>query len=820
VTHDDNDTADAPAESPHRVDATTWGSLVTELKADKPAKKRASRGARAKGAAQPSSEYAQTGLRSAWEIALERAGRLGRDLGDGKRALLCINDGQHTHPDCHVELAGGSCVLLPPAGDSIFGLPQCSHAHCQHLSLRRWIAAVGYDVWAQAMVEARGWRVSRDFLLHDTGISGWKRTPFSLRDGDDTVESGPYQILPDDADEYCDFPARIIADVEEHDVGSSRRWYEIEATVSGRVRRFRVSAAEFGSLSWVSSQLGPEAVISPGRDTAQRLRAAIQYLSKPVPRRDTYTYTGWRKIGEQWVYLHAGGGLGAEGHVLDLSVALQGEVLPRFRLPVPPPTGEALHQAVQACVELFDVYAADVTIPLFGAVWRAPLGASQLTVYLSAPPRTGKSMLAALAQQHFGPAFHENALPASVKHSTAASVNALRSLVGDALFTLDDFMVSGNAAEDLKLGDKIDSVVRAQYGGTGAQRLARDGTLAATGAGAPRSTLLITGETLPRGHSLRTRMLVLELPGPIARDLDAHKRQAAAGLYASAMAAYVAWLAPQLDQVRGELRELVLQTAVKLAGRAEAGGRDHRTAHLLAEVAVGMRYFLRFAVDAGAITPDVAEQYRQVTWVALQAIQSQQALVRSTQDPAQRFCELVSSALASGRCYLTRSDGSAPEEPTAWGWRQARSVAAQPEVPEELDPMVMDFGGDLPPRAPAPPSKAQYSPSGPCIGVIDSGPHVFLRVEAAHEVARAVAVAVGDPLPLTLEDLPKRLYERGLLARTELETRRTFTVRKAVGRRMLGGYLCIPATALGVTPDDDPTVSLSADVSAAVSPES
>ena len=47
------------------------------------------------------------------------------------------------------------------------------------------------------------------------------------------------------------------------------------------------------------------AVIFAGRGTADHLRAAMQLLSADVTARTVYGHLGWRRIGEQWAYLHA-----------------------------------------------------------------------------------------------------------------------------------------------------------------------------------------------------------------------------------------------------------------------------------------------------------------------------------------------------------------------------------------------------------------------------------------------------------------------------------------------------------------------------------
>ena len=794
----------APFESPYRLGADVWGPLVAELKADAPPKRKAARGAKPKAGAV---EYSQGGDRSAWEVALELAGRLGRPLGDGRFALWCINDAAHSNPDGSADAAGGSCVLLPPAKDSMFGLPKCSHSHCANLTLRQWIAAVGFDTWAEAMLTARGWRRAREFLLHDGGISGWKRVPFLLRDHEDTVEGGPYQVLPDDVEYAINFSARITADVKLHGPEGVRRWYDLDAAVSGVRSRFRVPASDFNSMAWVANELGSEAIIQAGRDTVQKLRVGIQFLSMPVPRRDIYAMTGWRKIDGEEVYLHAGGAIGAKGSTADVSVQLPGDAAARFTFPAPP-AGAELKAAVRACLALFRVGAPQVAIPLFGAVWRAALGPSPLTIYLSAQPGAGKSLLAALAQQHYGAGMHEAALPASVKHSTAASVNALRALVGDAVFVLDDFMVSGNAADDAKINEKIDNIVRAQYGGTGAQRLTRDGSLSTNAAPPPRSTLILTGETLPRGGSLRQRLLVLELPGRLDQDLGPMKVAAAKGVYAGAMAAFLRWLAPQMDAVRAELRELVAAAAARLRADARDVDRDHRTAFLLAEVDVGVQLFSRFAAHVDEGLGGELEMLRQLTRAALREMTSSQHAHRAAQDPAVRFIELLAAALSGGRCHVTLDDGTAPENATAWGWRVAGST---PNVESE-EPAQIEAFDDHPAPAPEAPARSKrivYRGMGDCVGVVHAAEGlVWIKPEVAMGAVRAMAVSSGDPLALTTEDLPRRLHEKGLLAKTDLKSNRAYAVRGPKETGFARGYLCLKTSVL--LADGDPTDSATA----------
>lgn len=740
-----------------------------------------------------------------WYLALRRVGRLGRDVGDGRFAVLCINDGQHSRPEGTVENCQGSTVLLPPIDGSRFGRPHCPHAHCAKLTLRDWILGIGPEVYADALAEATGRRQAEGYLRTPGGIFEAKRVPLNLPeraveaadqglveaqaaedtpaagDDDGAPRSEPFRWAP--GKRLANFWAIIRFDVSEHDASGVKRTVDIEAGRNGDVQRLRVPVAEYAPLGWVA-QLGSGFVIEPGRDTKDRLRAAIQHLSAPARRRDLFLMTGWRDVGDRAVYLHGGGGLCETGAAESVEVRLDDPMLSRFKFEHPL-VGEALREGVEACAALFLV-APDVTVPTFGATWRAALGESPLTVYLSGPPASGKTLLAALAQAHYGKSFTERSLPASLKYSTAAWMNAARAAIGAAVFVVDDFLITGNAAEDAKTMEKVEAIARAQHNGATRRGLSRDGSMAGGGA-APRSLLMITGEVLPRGHSLRTRLLVAEMHNRLAIDLTPHKALARSGVYAGTMAAFLVWLAPRLHEVQQGLPERVAKVIEGLRGNVKG---DDRTLLLLAEIAVGTALFLEFATDAGLRT-DVAAEVKSETWRVLKASLAMQQIHRGEEEPAQRFVRLVRTVLQGHHGHITLVDGDAPKNPNLWGWSMQHSLAAN--AVQSDDPP--------PPR---------YHPNGPCLGV-QSDDCVWLYPEVAFAAAQRLAREMQDPLPLTRGDLGKRLNALGILARTDIKTgRQVYTHRKRVrfGRGVIEG-LCISIdTLLGETEGPEaPSVS-------------
>src|SRR5207244_1102173 len=109
---------------------------------------------------------------------------------------------------------------------------------------------------------------------------------------------------------------------------------------------------------------------------------------------------------------------------------------------------------------------------------------------------------------------------------------------------------SGTQLDIQRLHAKADRVLRGQGNNSGRQRLGRDAAPKAETA--PRGLILGTGEDVPRGHSLRARLMVLEFEDGTVDELRLTKAQddAADGLYAKAMAGFVSWLAARYERVR------------------------------------------------------------------------------------------------------------------------------------------------------------------------------------------------------------------------------------------------------------------------------
>ena len=170
----------------------------------------------------------------------------------------------------------------------------------------------------------------------------------------------------------ANFAARIVADIIHDDGVEKFHTFEIEAGHRARNQRFQVPAQQFFNMNWGVNKLGATAIVSPGFTTKDHLRAAIQHLSGDVPRQVVYAHLGWRMIGDEWCYLHAGGAIGPNGPVSGAETDLPDQ-LTHYTLPVPPSDSD-LAVAVQASLRILDLAPDEVTVPLFAAVWRSTLG--------------------------------------------------------------------------------------------------------------------------------------------------------------------------------------------------------------------------------------------------------------------------------------------------------------------------------------------------------------------------------------------------------------------------------------------------------------
>ncbi len=559
------------------------------------------------------------------------------------------------------------------------------------------------------------------------------------------------------------FDARIIGHIVEDDGAEQRSAFEIEATLHGRTSRFSIPADRFAGLTWVTERLGPSAIFYPGFTVKDHLRVAIQMRSGEPPRRDVYTHLGWREVGGTWIYLHAGGAIGPNGTVSGVEVSLPHE-LAGFELP-PPPIDDELVEAVRAHLRLLELAPTRIMVPSMASVWSAALGGCDYSVHASGPTGSFKTQLAALLQQHYGAHLDATHLPASWL-STGNALEGLAFVAKDAVLVIDDLAPGGTVGEVQRIHREAARVFRAQGNQSARQRMRPDGTLRP--AKPPRAMIFSTGEDIPHGHSVRARLLVIEIGKDDIdpKKLSACQADAAAGLYAKAMSGFLTWLGRSYEAVdRRRYDEIV-----KLRDQAMRSGDHRRTTTTIASLGIGWRYFLRFATDAGAIDIPAAENLWERGWTALRQAAEAQAAHHSAADPVPRFRQLLASAIASGRAHVAEIEGDAPHKPKVWGWRLHTIGTGNNE-------------------------REDWQPQGDRIGWVQ-GADLYLDRTASYKAAQQMITAGEEPIGVGPDTLWKRIQEQGVIVTAD---KARHTVRKQIeGKRHR--VLHVRASYLGAEP--------------------
>ena len=595
---------------------------------------------------------------------------------------------------------------------------------------------------AQEPASARPWphdqhHAAGAYLLVTKGDMAEFRRQHTTRDGQTTWQS------------LANFGARIVADISEDDgSGQCRRQFTIEVFHHGRRFRFDVAADRFRTLSWVTERLPASAIVYPGQMTASHVAAAIQMLSTTtgdVVERRVYTHTGWREHEGQPVYLHAGGAIGAHGPAVGIEAQLAGP-LARFYLPEPP-EGEELKNAIRASLSVLKVAPLRVTAVLLGAAFRAPIADCDFAVFLAGRTGAGKSELAALVAHHYGPGMDREHLPSNFS-STANAVAEAQFRARHAVLVIDDYLPLGSAQDQARQQRDADRIFRGQGNQAGRQRMNADGALRPERPA--RCLTLATGEDVPRGQSLRARMVTVEVGANDVNFTALSDCQAAgaAGEYAKTMAAFIRHLAAHPER-RGPA---FTRRVIELRNGMTPGGAHRRTATAEANLAAAWEVFVSFAVEHEALSGSEADALLANVRRALRLTMDEQARQLEAADPVALSVSLLQGALTSGRAHIASTGGSYPkgkQPPGAWGWR------------------LVSIGLE---------GVQEWRASGDRIGWVHED-SLYLEPTAAVAVLKAMGRTTGDEIGFSAQRLAKLFKERGLLLSTD-RTRETLTIRR------------------------------------------
>lgn len=448
---------------------------------------------------------------------------------------------------------------------------------------------------------------------------------------------------------------KIMRDVVEDDGEEQTRLFEMDGWMPDgkQLPRIAVNVDDFASMNWLLKKWGNRAVMTAGGTIKEHLRAAIQLTSGEVEARYDYAHMGWRDIDGKKVYLSASGAVGLE------NVRVQvGHDLSAYRLPSKPDNVQA---AMQASIRMMNVGSSHSTIPLWAAMYLAPLASivpPAFTIWIYGTTGTLKSTSTALAMCHFG-RFAYNTPPASWT-ATANALERMTYVTKDSPLWIDDFTAQSTFGGNNELKNKSDQLLRNWGNRTGRNRMQADLKLRKTFI--PRGLVISTAEILPPNRSILSRLFAVEIsPDDLTRGdgsplslAQAHD----APLYSHAMAGYLMWLAERYETCESELPDRLRA----YTERARSEGKHLRIPGNVAMMFLGFEMGLMYGKAVAALNDDTANGLREIGWATLMEIGDHQAQDVETEDPAEMYIGAIEQMLAQQAIYMRHADKSEFDE--------------------------------------------------------------------------------------------------------------------------------------------------------------
>ncbi len=487
------------------------------------------------------------------------------------------------------------------------------------------------------------------------------------------INLGPYHILDgafhkvkktEDGEDYiplCNFTAKVIKEINYDDGAESKDVYRIEGKLNNgkALPPIEVLKEKYKAMNWVSQwRFGP--LVYAGQTKADDVRTVTHMYSDNVGYSTVYAHTGWREIDGSFYYLYEGGAIGidepSEAIEVDLGNVAGSSGNSRFKdynLSIKgsgePLEGITLKEATKASLDLLRLGSnKEVLYTLLAGIYRAPLGESltiDLGIFVVGLTGTFKSQVTALAQAHFGAKWNGQPFPDNWT-STANSLEKQAFLAKDALFTIDDYNPTGTQNQINAYAAKAEKVFRGQANQSGTGRMRSDTSLRATYY--PRELTLSSGEDIPKGHSLRARIVFVELEkGDInEQKLTEAQDRAYEGIYTQAMLEYLKWLAPQISDLKTKLPTRLRKLREK-AFSESINDAHKRLLEQLANLHIGFEMFLQFALEHEVIAQTEHEALLKDCWQTLIELGKKQAELQAGADPVNRFIELLIAALSN-----------------------------------------------------------------------------------------------------------------------------------------------------------------------------
>lgn len=458
----------------------------------------------------------------------------------------------------------------------------------------------------------------------------------------------------------CDFVVWPTQEILRDDGTASIRYIELEGILPdlSRLPKITMTMEDFGGMKWPGLMWGMKAAIQPFRE--KELRYCLQKMSQSgIPESSVYTFLGWKKIDNEWIYLHAGGAIGADNVRIDLPEKLQ-----NYRLPG---KVQDLNLAIKTSLKLLDIGPAKIMYPLVAMAFLSPLMESfrkagiepAVLLYIWGISGSKKSTIIALVLCLFG-RFDNKTLPASFR-DTAMGIELMAFIAKDTLLPVDDLYPTQDPKEQQKLNGVLEYIMRNQGDRRGRSRLVPGKSDYALQSGhPPRGLVVASGEIQPLSGSSLARAYTCNITSD---DLDNEKLKAAQDqrdLLSQAMVGYLKWLAPQIDELSNTLSGRFDELRGKAREDAKVQGRHGRLNEAVADLYIGLEMFFKFAVESGAITQEDADAHLKIGWETLNQGADSQTEMAQRNDVSQIFIQAILALKAQHRVHFASMDGTPP----------------------------------------------------------------------------------------------------------------------------------------------------------------
>lgn len=536
--------------------------------------------------------------------------------------------------------------------------------------------------------------------------------------------------------QISNFTARIVKETRIID-GQN---VETTLTITGKMRGqdendepkilppVEVASTQFAGMSWVMAAWGVKAIIFPGSALKEDLRTMIQLKSNPTIH-SIFRSIGWNEIEGKRAYLHSGGAITENGNDQTVTIKLPAE-LSKYNLA----TSEDPKDAFMASLELTELAPPTVAWPLWCATYAPLFGTVDFATHLTGRSGTFKSELISLFQSHYGKEMDARHLPGSWS-STPNALECQAYYAANAPFVIDDFVPVGTSWQVRAYQTAADKIIRSQGNQSGRARLSDTASLQT--AYYPRGVILSTGEDTPEGHSVRARMLIMEMsPGDI-EPKELEQSQKKRHLFSASINALIQDLCKnpvditkEAEQIRNKHLDIGHTRTPPMLGRLIAAGKET----------------LRWACKKQYISKDLGTRLSEKMTEAILAAGRNQKSYLETADPVEIFMSALRQVLGANQAHVRKTNGGIPRDPSRLGWTEENGHS---DVPS-------------------------YKSHGPCIGWIDwDADEIYIDITTGYNAVKKIA---GQELAMTKQTLFKRMKDAGVLVRTD-EARQRNSIR-------------------------------------------